>query len=606
MKSAFDPSGQNHHTKMSNQQLSREMLRIAMDQNIEIIDDHQNDSSNEQQNAESPDDVMETVQYFETEFRILRKNSPEAVSAPPMTNPNAKKPDAAKPIGTLGALAQDIPTTSTDQNDVNLPDNTGNVSNSTENSPSNTNNTGNATRNETTFEAVSSANQPAVKPNHSNTGSIWPLHVTDQPTTSITTFSDEEFWNEKNIPNTLGVILAQDIPTTSTDQNDENLPDNTDNVSTSTEDSPSNANNTGNATRNETTFEDVSSANPLAMKPNHSNAGSIWPLHVTDQPTTSIATFSDEEIWNEINSPNFHKDLTKFCQFNLQLFGDQNMMEENERDDSLQSMSNEPSLEIPTETQEQTQEETLEEPVQEMLDAHFKSQQYVVQDREDTTIFHTIKIGMLVQLSILPNFEEEQSVLLGIYHSHPRYVSEIISGADDPSQNQENNTPFSIFNMEDIIYKDVEIPFMKITLKGALVKMKKGMSQIPLKFHLTSTNLNNHGKAKDGKEWHMLAIPVSKSRAQNMRNSSEPTELVPLECIPLSKLRIQVCKEARGNKKLKKQHRNQEIEWPLHQTLKRKRLELEYFEIKKRKLLNISDEQLKRKIALEKTLMTNC
>jgi len=58
MKSAFDRSGQNHHTKMSNQQLSREMLRLAMDQNIEIIDDHQN---NEQQNAELRDDVMETI-----------------------------------------------------------------------------------------------------------------------------------------------------------------------------------------------------------------------------------------------------------------------------------------------------------------------------------------------------------------------------------------------------------------------------------------------------------------------------------------------------------------------------------------------------------------
>merc|ERR1719361_1515876 len=110
------------------------------------------------------------------------------------------------------------------------------------------------------------------------------------------------------------------------------------------------------------------------------------------------------------------------------------MMEENERDNSLQRMSNEPSLEIPVETQEQNQEETLEEPVQEMLDAHFKRQQYIVQDQEDTTIFHTIKIGMVVQLSILPNFEEEQSVLLGIYHSHPEYVSKIISGVDDPSK----------------------------------------------------------------------------------------------------------------------------------------------------------------------------
>merc|ERR1712061_718364 len=98
----------------------------------------------------------------------------------------------------------------------------------------------------------------------------------------------------------------------------------------------------------------------------------------------------------------------------------------------------------------------------------------------------------------------------------------------------------------------------------------------------------------------MLILPISKSRAENLKNSFQPTELTQLECIPLSKLRIQVCKEARGNKKLKKQHRNQEIEWPLHQTLKRKRLELEYLETKKRKLLNISDEQLKRKIALEK------
>merc|ERR1711874_426799 len=186
-------------------------------------------------------------------------------------------------------------------------------------------------------------------------------------------------------------------------------------------------------------------------------------------------------------------------------------------------------------------------------------------------------------------------------HSHPDYVDRTISGVD-PSQPQSiNDTPFQIMNIKDVHYKDLMIPFMKIVMKGALVTLERGTTQIPFKFLLTSTDPSNHGDVKNGKEWHLLVIPISKSRAENIQRSTQTTKLSQADCIPASKLRIQVCKEARGNKKLMKQHRNIEVEWPLQQSLKRKRLEREYFQIITRKISKISDQQLEQEIQIEKS-----
>jgi len=212
---------------------------------------------------------------------------------------------------------------------------------------------------------------------------------------------------------------------------------------------------------------------------------------------------------------------------------------------------------------------------------------------------HTIKMNQLVQLTILPNFEEEQNVFMGIYHSHPKFVENTIAGVDSNQTPIQNDTPFSVFNISDngVVYKDFMIPFMKITMKGALVKVPIGINKISLKFHLTSSNPKNHGDVKEGKEWHLLVIPISKIRGQEIRSSSKTSmEISEDETIPSTKLRIQVAKEARKNKVLKKGHRNIEVPWPINKSNKRKRLEKEYLQLKRRKMTQMTDDDLQKKI----------
>jgi len=329
-------------------------------------------------------------------------------------------------------------------------------------------------------------------------------------------------------------------------------------------------------------------SNPNAVKPNVAEANaSELDAKVDDQNANEIPGNvpniseyvpydTEKAFFDALEGSNSPKDLEDF---DLGLFDDEQLMKENEKDfacTSSQFMS------------DNTSSETPEEPLQKMVDARFEKQNYIVQDQDDMTIFYTIKVGMVVQLSILPKFEDS-GILIGIYHSHPKYVDKIISGVDSSQKPTTNDTPFTIFNMDDVHYMDVKIPFMKITMKAAVVKIKSGVSRIPIKFHLTSTNLNNYGQSKNGKEWHLFVMPLSEARAQNLEQNSELSQR---ECIPSSKLRIQISKETRVNKKLKKQHRTQEVQWPFSKTMKRKRLELEYLEITQRKLQHISDEQL--------------
>merc|ERR1712223_1786480 len=249
------------------------------------------------------------------------------------------------------------------------------------------------------------------------------------------------------------------------------------------------------------------------------------------------------------------------------------------------------------ETPESTEENNDEESTQEMLDPHFESQLHVTKDQESD--LNTIKINQLVQLTILPTFNEEQHVFIGIYHSHPEYVDKIISGVDSKQPPTSNDTPFSIpdVNGNKVIYKNFIIKFMKIKMKGALVKLPKGINKIPLKFHLTSTNPNNFGDVKEGKEWHLLVIPISKNRAEEISNSIQEIEITREETIPSSRLRIRVAKETRKNKVLKKGHRSIEVPWPIHQTAERKLLELQYIQAIKRKMLSETDEELRQKVA---------
>merc|ERR1712223_1957672 len=241
----------------------------------------------------------------------------------------------------------------------------------------------------------------------------------------------------------------------------------------------------------------------------------------------------------------------------------------------------------------------IEDSPQEMLDPLFEVQNYVLKDQEGNNALHTIKINQLVKLQLSPSSLEDQNLLIGIYHSHPEFVQYAISGVSKDLMKEippPNDTPFSIGYNDDVHYRDLAIPFMKMNLKGALVNLKKAQNLF-MKFLLNSTDQNNYGNLKDAKEWHLMILPCSKTKAQIIiQNSSQPTELTQEECIPVSFLRIQVKTEVRKNQKLQKPHRGVEIDWPFYQTNKRKRLEREYFQSKMRKIARLTDEALREEI----------
>jgi len=274
---------------------------------------------------------------------------------------------------------------------------------------------------------------------------------------------------------------------------------------------------------------------------------------------------------------NTEADLMKFLNG---LFDDKTMLENEKQEDP------------------EEQEKPDDSSHQDMLDPFFENQAYVLKGEADTNTLHTIKINQLVKLTVSPSSLVEQDVLIGIYHSHPEYVSKIISGVSKEvvkDQPPPNETPFTIGRNDDVSYKDVIIENMKITMKSAIFTLKN-VKDIYIKFLLNSTDEKNLGDLKGGKEWHLLVIPVSKYRANIIRNSSQTTELTLDECIPHSILRIQVKTEVRKNQKLKKTHRSVEVEWPVLKSKKRQRLEKLYFQKKKRKIAQLTNEELEEKI----------
>merc|ERR1712223_1726841 len=360
-----------------------------------------------------------------------------------------------------------------------------------------------------------------------------------------------------------------------------------------------------------------------AVKPPHSTVFEKWGSITIDVPSTSTAKYNgtinvdisvDKSYLTEIgNVPTIEYPRQELITSEESLFPKETLTPE----ETLTSEETHTLKETLTPEEAPTTEETLatketptteetpasaeetndEESTQEMLDPHFESQLHVTKDQESS--LHTIKINQLVQLTILPNFNKEQHVFIGIYHSHPEYVDKIISGVDSKQPPTSNDTPFSIsdVNGNKAMYNDFIIKFMKIKMKGAFVKLPRGINKIPLKFHLTSTNPNNYGDVKEGKEWHLLVIPISKNRAEEISNSIQEIEITREETIPSSRLRIQVTKETRKNKVLKKGHRSIEVPWPIHQTDERKLLELQYIQAIKRKMLSETNEELKQKVA---------
>jgi len=247
------------------------------------------------------------------------------------------------------------------------------------------------------------------------------------------------------------------------------------------------------------------------------------------------------------------------------------------------------------------EQEDPDDSSQDMLDPVFENQAYVLKGEADDNSLHTIKINQLVKLTVSPSSLVEQNVLIGIYHSHPEFVSNTISGVSKEvvkDRPPPNDTPFIIGCNDDVSYKDVIIENMKMQMKSAVFTLKD-VKNIYIKFLLNSTDENNLGERKSGKnskEWHLLVIPISKHRANIIRNSSQATELTLDECIPHSTLRIQVKTEVRKNQKLKKNHRSVEVEWPIFKSKKRQRLEKLYFQKKKKKIAKLTDEELQKKI----------
>merc|ERR1712223_347267 len=247
------------------------------------------------------------------------------------------------------------------------------------------------------------------------------------------------------------------------------------------------------------------------------------------------------------------------------------------------------------------EQEDPDDSSQDMLDPVFENQAYVLKGEADDNSLHTIKINQLVKLTVSPSSLVEQNVLIGIYHSHPEFVSNTISGVSKEvvkDRPPPNDTPFIIGCNDDVSYKDVIIENMKMQMKSAVFTLTN-VKNIYIKFLLNSTDENNLGERKSGKnskEWHLLVIPISKHRANIIRNSSKATELTLDECIPHSILRIQVKTEVRKNQKLKKNHRSVEVEWPIFKSKKRQRLEKLYFQKKKKKIAKLTNEELQKKI----------
>jgi len=236
-----------------------------------------------------------------------------------------------------------------------------------------------------------------------------------------------------------------------------------------------------------------------------------------------------------------------------------------------------------------------QERMQEMLDPSFADSHYV----NKIDMVETVKIGQMVTLNVSPTPLEDQDVLVAIYHSHPDFVQHTISGItrDKVKKNiAPNDTPFFI-NHLNVVYRDILIPDMNMWLKGAVVTLT-GQKQISIQFNLTSTDQDNQGHLKDGREWHLLILPLSKSCGQVLRDTKEGdgTVLTTEDIVPYSFLRIQVKTESRKNSSLSKDNRKTEIDWPVRQKMKRKRLEAEYVQMKKRKLAQLSDTGLEQKV----------
>merc|ERR1712156_70864 len=290
--------------------------------------------------------VLGFLDYLEVRpGAVLRENNSEHLPAPPTENPNRVKPDAKNASNVwTGFLDDPVSTPNTDQ-DTNI---------SLDNA-----------------EVVTNAVP----------------HLQENNPEAVPVSQDQDSNNEA-------------LETNATNESLNSTSENTENVSYAVE--------------NET---EVSSANPNAVKPPDSIVFAKWGSITIDVPSTSTARYNgtinvDISVDESYLTVNGNVPTVDYPQQDL-ITAEESLIPKDTctPEETLTSEDTKTSKENLTPKDTLTSEETPtteenndEESTQEMLDPHFESQLHVTKDQESA--LNTIKINQLVQLTILPNFNE--------------------------------------------------------------------------------------------------------------------------------------------------------------------------------------------------------
>ena len=208
--------------------------------------------------------------------------------------------------------------------------------------------------------------------------------------------------------------------------------------------------------------------------------------------------------------------------------------------------------------------------------------------------FYELKVMKNVMIKVAPEAIEDQHVLVALYHSHPEYVEHTIYNSNlgqTQARIEYNETAFCM-NNTPAVYKDVDVPSMKMKMKSAITRIKNS-DNLNMKFFVVSTDPQNCGMKKEGKEWHLLILPLTPFKAEELKTSDNPV-LNLTDLIPHSVIRIQVREEIRKNSRLAKEHRCLEVKIPIVKSRKRKRMEQQYLGLLKHRIQRMSNEELER------------
>ena len=212
--------------------------------------------------------------------------------------------------------------------------------------------------------------------------------------------------------------------------------------------------------------------------------------------------------------------------------------------------------------------------------------------------FYEIKVQRNVMIKLAPEAIEDQYVLVALYHSHPEYAKEMIYNTNiqmTPTPNQTAFTLISTLGSTEPTYTNVQVPEMQMKFKAAITRLKNS-NCLNMKFVVVSTDKLNFGDKKEGKEWHLLILPLTPFKAEELKSSSNPT-LNLTDLVPHSAIRLQVREEIRKNSRLAKDHRCIEVKFPIVKSRKRKRMEEQYLMLIKHRIQRMSNLELEHHLA---------